>query len=66
MPENTPRPKRSVFHKQRKEAKASTPVIEARAVAKYLRISPLKARDVVNAIRGKNVGEAFQLSLIHI
>ncbi|HHF08414.1 MAG: 50S ribosomal protein L22 [Thermotogae bacterium] len=61
MPENTPRPKRSVFHKQRKEAKASTPVIEARAVAKYLRISPLKARDVVNAIRGKNVGEAFQI-----
>nr|WP_235598517.1 50S ribosomal protein L22 [Kosmotoga arenicorallina] len=35
--------------------------MEARAVAKYLRISPLKARDVVNAIRGKNVGEAFQI-----
>nr|WP_245612790.1 50S ribosomal protein L22 [Kosmotoga pacifica] len=37
------------------------PVVEARAIAKYVRISPRKARDVVNAIRGKNVGEAFQI-----
>ena len=33
--------------------------MEARAVAKYIRISPLKARSVADAIRGKNVGEAY-------
>nr|WP_235599809.1 MULTISPECIES: 50S ribosomal protein L22 [Kosmotoga] len=35
--------------------------MEARAVARYIRISPRKARAVVNAIRGKSVGEAFQI-----
>lgn len=32
--------------------------MEARAVARYLRISPLKARQVVDLVRGKNVNEA--------
>jgi large subunit ribosomal protein L22 len=32
--------------------------MEARAVAKYVRISPQKARLVVDLVRGKKVGEA--------
>jgi len=52
----TKRPKRSVQHKQQE-----TEVKEARAIARYVRISPRKARCVVNAIRGKSVDEAFQI-----
>lgn len=33
--------------------------MEARAVAKYIRISPFKARKVIDLIRGKNVNEAM-------
>lgn len=33
--------------------------MEAKACAKYVRISPLKARQVVDLIRGKSVQEAF-------
>lgn len=32
--------------------------MEAKAVARYVRISPRKARLVVDLIRGKNIGEA--------
>lgn len=32
--------------------------MEARAVARYVRTSPRKARDIVNLIRGKSVEEA--------
>jgi large subunit ribosomal protein L22 len=32
--------------------------MEARAVAKYVRISPQKARLVVDMVRGKKVGDA--------
>ncbi len=32
--------------------------MEARAVARYIRVSPRKARAVVDLIRGKGVGEA--------
>jgi large subunit ribosomal protein L22 len=32
--------------------------MEARAVARYVRISPRKARDVVDLIRGKSVADA--------
>ena len=32
--------------------------MEARATARYVRVSPRKARDVVDLIRGKAVGEA--------
>lgn len=36
-------------------------VREARATAKYLRVSPRKARQVVDLIRGKRVGEALSI-----
>ena len=32
--------------------------MEARAVAKYIRVSPQKARLVVDLVRGKDIGEA--------
>ena len=35
--------------------------MEAKAVAKYIRISPVKVRDVINLIRGKNVNEALAI-----
>ena len=35
--------------------------MEAKAVAKFIRISPRKARQVCDLIRGKNVGEAFAI-----
>ncbi|HIE12548.1 MAG TPA: 50S ribosomal protein L22 [Desulfotomaculum sp.] len=37
------------------------PVKEAKATAKYLRIAPRKARQVVDLIRGKEIGEALNL-----
>jgi len=35
--------------------------MEARAIAKYIRMSPRKVRRVANLIRGKNVGEAINI-----
>ncbi|HAP93881.1 MAG TPA: 50S ribosomal protein L22 [Desulfotomaculum sp.] len=35
--------------------------MEARAVAKYIRISPAKVRQVVNLIRGHSVSEALAI-----
>ena len=35
--------------------------MEARAIAKTLRVSPIKARLVVNLIRGKNVNDALDI-----
>jgi large subunit ribosomal protein L22 len=35
--------------------------MEAKAIAKHIRIAPRKIRIVVNLIRGKNVGEAFNI-----
>ena len=35
--------------------------MEARAVARYVRISPRKARQVIVLIRGKDVGEALTI-----
>ena len=35
--------------------------MEAKAVAKYIRISPRKARQVVDLIRGKSVAEAYAI-----
>jgi len=54
-------PKRSVFHRERKLKESQQPIIEARAIAKYVRISPRKVRAVINAIRGKKVEEAFKI-----
>lgn len=33
--------------------------MESRAVARYLRVSPLKARQVADLVRGKNISEAI-------
>lgn len=35
--------------------------MEARAIAKTLRVSPIKARLVVDLIRGKNVNDALDI-----
>jgi len=35
--------------------------VEARAIAKYLRVSPFKARQVADLIRGKNAREAMAI-----
>jgi large subunit ribosomal protein L22 len=35
--------------------------MEAKAVAKYVRISPRKARQVIDLIRGKEIGEAVAI-----
>jgi len=35
--------------------------MEAKAVAKYVRISPRKVRQVINIVRGKNVQEAYAI-----
>ena len=35
--------------------------MEAKAVAKYVRIAPRKVRIVMNLIRGKNVADAFAI-----
>lgn len=35
--------------------------MQAKAVAKFIRISPRKVRQVVNLIRGKGIGEAFAI-----
>lgn len=35
--------------------------MEAKAVAKYIRISPRKAASVADMIRGKSVGEAYTI-----
>ncbi|MFQ5664232.1 MAG: 50S ribosomal protein L22 [Terriglobia bacterium] len=44
---------------------APTPVgaapVEARALARYVRVSPQKARLVIDLIRGRNAGEALSL-----
>ena len=35
--------------------------MEAKAIAKHIRIAPRKIRIVVDLIRGKNIGEAFNI-----
>jgi len=35
--------------------------MEAKAVAKYIRVSPRKARQVIDLIRGKSVQDAFAI-----
>lgn len=53
--------KRSKFHRARKEKLAAMPKYEAKAVARFVRISPRKARSVANSIKGKNVSEALTI-----
>ncbi|MCD6448973.1 MAG: 50S ribosomal protein L22 [Thermotogaceae bacterium] len=59
--EDGKRVKRSIYHRVIKEEEAKKQRIEARAVAKFVRISPRKARSIINAIRGKDVNEAFAI-----
>ena len=40
--------------------------MEAKAYLRYVRISPRKVQIVCDLIRGKDVGTAMALSLIHI
>ncbi len=35
--------------------------MEARAIARYIRVSPLKARQVADLVRGKDTGEAMAI-----
>ena len=44
--------------------KTSDPTKEARAIVRYLRISPRKVRLVVNTIRRKPVGSAFSILMV--
>ncbi len=54
----TKRPKRSVQYRQNATEDKTN---EVRAVGRYLRSSPRKIRAVINAIRGKDVAQAFQI-----
>ncbi len=47
-----------LLRRKKEEAVAAAPV-EARAIARYVRLSPQKARLVVDLIRGKDVGSAL-------
>ena len=43
--------------------------MEAKAIAKYVRMSPIKLKPVCDLVRGKDLNEALtilELSLIHI
>jgi large subunit ribosomal protein L22 len=53
--------KRSVFHAERKEEAKGVEILEARATAKHIRLSPRKARSIVNTIRGQKVDKAFSI-----
>ncbi|HPE67839.1 MAG TPA: 50S ribosomal protein L22 [Thermotogota bacterium] len=55
------RSKRSVLHRNRKEQLENAVQDQAKATAKYLRLSPRKARSIVNAIRGQKVDKAFEI-----
>ena len=35
--------------------------MEAKATAKYLRVSPIKVKRVASLVRGKNLGEAINI-----
>ena len=39
--------------------------MEARSIAKYVRVSPRKAGQVCSLVRGKNVDESFSNIKIH-
>ncbi len=47
--------------KKEAEAAAAAPPVEARAVARYIRLSPQKARLVIDLIRGRDAGEALEI-----
>ncbi|MBI4461623.1 MAG: 50S ribosomal protein L22 [Acidobacteria bacterium] len=47
--------------KKKEEAAAAAPPVEARAAARYVRLSPQKARLVIDLIRGRQAGEALEI-----
>ncbi len=47
--------------RRKKEAPVAAAPVEARAIARYVRLSPQKARLVIDLIRGKEVGAALGL-----
>lgn len=51
-------PKRRLFRRPPREP-AEEPAVEARALARYVRLSPQKARLVMDMIRGRDAGEAL-------
>lgn len=63
-PEGRPEKKTRRFRlpgRKKKEEPAAAPPVEARAVARYVRLSPQKARLVIDLIRGRQAGEALEL-----
>jgi len=57
--EDLKRVKRSIKIRQAKEQLKSMPNVSATATARYLRLSPMKARSMVNSIRGMDVNSAL-------
>src|SRR3990172_5613317 len=53
--------RRPKFLRRKKEEPVAVAPVEARAIARYMRLSPQKARLVVDLIRGKEVGSALGL-----
>ena len=47
--------------KKKEEPAAAAPPVEARAVARFVRLSPQKARLVIDLIRGRAAGEALEI-----
>lgn len=56
-----PHIKRSLFHAERKKLLSEVEITEARATAKHIRLSPRKARSIINTIRGEKVDKAFSI-----
>ncbi|MFQ5816871.1 MAG: 50S ribosomal protein L22 [Terriglobia bacterium] len=56
-----PRRLRLLRRKKPEAAAAAAPAVEARAVAYYVRLSPQKARLVIDLIRGRHAGEALEI-----
>lgn len=56
-----PRRFRLPGRKKKEEAAVETLPVEARAVARYVRFSPQKARLVIDLIRGRDVGQALEI-----
>ena len=53
--------KRSKYQAKLKEFNKNAPKAETKAIAKYVRISPRKARSVINTIKGRKVSDAYAI-----
>lgn len=47
--------------KKKEEPAVAAPPVEARAMARFVRLSPQKARLVIDLIRGREAGEALEI-----